>query len=480
MKHCFCNWTNLRHFFVKKISAKGGFSLVETLIAAAIILTNLGVISSAVVQYGEVSRKQRIITSAMDIEAAIHGAVSNPGNYSGAIIDSMITTYRFPDPFTLTIAVENTSGPISALMTNAAPTFSTFLNEKLNPCGGNFTNNACVIQVEVSRAPLTSATPDAPSFAFAYRVRINPNINIKVLNLGVNHDDPFADPAAVIPPPVNATTGKRDYNVYVPQFLLLADTQSDCVAGTVGMTGFDKNTGLAQCLRRPLGTDACPAGEFAKGLVTVLDAGPFKMKLICIPTLQFRCGAPIDDASFMDYSMHRFDPGSLDSEYTPALANQCILTTEDASTAAVPFVSAANLGSMTVTNPCPPRYNLASDCTLDTVTTPLGQCVYCPGGAANRDGYGTCLSAPATFNWTSAAFTPVGSSITLGAFSPGTDTITCYAPTDNTDLSGITECNPPYLEPAGITRPARKATFRFTAVCSREGATQQKIPAVAF
>ena len=418
----------------------------------------------------------------MDVEAAIHGAVSDPGNYPGATIDSMITNFRFPDPFTLKVTIENTAGFINAVMTNASPTFSIFLNDKLNDCGATFASKDCVMQVEISRGSLTAA--GVPTFAYAYRIRINPSINIKVLNLGSNHDDAFSD-ASIRPPPVNPTTGKSDYNLYVPQFLLLANTQTDCVAGTAGLTGFDRRTGMAQCLLSPTVAEACGPTQIAKGLTTVPDAGTFKMRLQCATTRIFTCGQPIGNGTNEDYSLYKFDPASLDPDYyapvgapvLPATVNKCVFSSATSSIFGSSYISAANRGSVTFNQVCPPRYNITAgnDCTM-VVTTPNGNCTYCPSGT--RDAYGVCLGPPeATRFWVSAGWTPNGSSISNNAGSPGFDSITCFAPNDNTDVTIYPECVAPKVN--SINRPARKAQFTYTADCTFDNSVAETIDAGA-
>lgn len=489
MKYCFANWTKLRQFFSKNNLRTRGFSLVETLIAAAIILTNLGVISSAVVQYGVVSRKQRIMTKAMDLEAAIHGAVSDPANYTFPVntvttIDDMITNYQFPDPFKLQINVENTATNIVATMTNLVPTFSVYLNDKLDPCGGTFADSACVLRMEISRASLTVPASGTPTFAFAYRISFNPANHIKVLNLGANHDDLFGD-ASQRPPPVNPTTGKNDYNLYVPQFLLLANTQSDCVAGTAGLTGFDRRTGLAQCLLAPTALEECGANQIAKGLTTALSGTRFQLRPICVTTRQFTCGLANSNASNEDYSMYLFDPASIDPDYynpvgaplPPAAVNRCVISSATSSIFAATYTTSINVSEVQFSNVCPPRYNINNDCTLVSVTTPNGFCTYCPGN--NRDIYGNCNVATNNMIWASGPYTPVGSLISNNSGSPGTDSIRCYKPLDNTDLSGIPECNPPLVEVSGVNRPIRRATIQYQASCAFDNSISETIDAGA-
>lgn len=481
MKHCF-SMGPVRDIFLSKLKKKSGYSLIEVLIASAIVLTNLGVISSAVVQYGEVSRKQRIITLAMNIESSIHQSISDPAIYSimdpdlGAgmkYFEYMITTGFPPQPpadpsapfFDLALRARE-PGPLISVQVFP---YTGYFNDDLADCAPDFTNKNCVIKVEIDRMKLAVATP---TYAFAYRIQINPDIQIQVQNLGVSHNNPM---------PFVAT----DFNVFVPQYILLTEIQTLCAPGaTAGLTGFNRDNGLGQCLQVPTALDKCDGNNMAKGLQAVFEAPTYKLKLICVPTQRFTCGDPnaavaITDPPQYDYSMRLMDAKSFDSDYYPlglgaaappgpATFNTCVYTAESPTTGPT-FNSGAGFHGLTASNTCPMRYNLVSACSWDTpVTTSQGSCTCC----TSRDYYGGCVG-PVTHTWPSTV-QQMNQPITNQSYLSGiTDSISCSL-VDNSPVPGACACD---LSGA-ITPPGVSANIIYQPVCSLDADTPNQINAV--
>jgi hypothetical protein len=476
MKHCFSTSPFLRRFF-KTTKLNPGFSIVEVLIASAIILTNLGVISSAVVQYGEVSRKQRIVTLAMGVESALHSAVSDPGTYNDVNIDSMVLGAGFHATFQLVLR----GAPLPDITVAAFP-YSNFFTDGLTPCAGpaDFSNRNCVLRIEIDRLQV-AATP--PTYAFAYRIRINPSLQIQMQNLGVSQDDAFTTTR-----PLEIGVGtKSDYNLYVPQYILMTNDQTLCsttAAGTTtGLTGFDSNTGRGHCLKRPEAADVCNGNQIAKGLRVIPDAGNFKMVLICVPAQQFTCGLGNLNASFEDYSMRIMDARSFDSDFyaispgplvAPAVPNRCIYTSESPSTYTATFTSAPNMRGLNATGMCPRRYNpVGTGCSFSAVSQPIqGSCECCDV----RDFYGACTSSTTRYwNTTTQGFSPA--TITPQDYPASTDSVSCTL----SDTSPIpASCTAPGCDLVGaVTRPTVRGTISFQPTCQLDGVTPAQIDAGA-
>lgn len=355
------NWAILKQSKTV-LKSRAGFSIVEVLIAAAIVLVNLGVISSALIQYGEVSKKQRVITLAMDLEAAIHQAVSDPSSYPPLVISAMLAPVNpnFPEPFTLNVNVPVGSAMVNIPITwasNASGAISIFLTNRLATCAaGSFNDNSCVIHLEIEKTK--DATSAFATYAYAYRIKINPNIQIKVMNLGVNHD--------ALPP-----FGANDYSLYIPQYILSSDSHGQCRdTNTIGLTGYDRTVGAPICIFQPPDTSLnCDSatnplytgGAIAKGLSVEAISGDYRIRVRCEPARTFSCPprASNFDAGGLDYSMQRYAAGSIDPNLDlTATPNQCVYTAANPSTIIAPIVRNNTKGRI-FSPACPAQYAIS-------------------------------------------------------------------------------------------------------------------------
>ena len=234
---------------------------------------------------------------------------------------------------------------------------------------------------------------------------------------------------------------------------------------TVGLTGFDSNTGRAHCIQRPEVGNACLPNEMAKGLRIVPSGANFRMVLICAPIQQFTCGLPNSNANHEDYSFRTLNATYFDSDVYPIspggppAAPRCVFTSESPSTYSATFSSAANMRSGTSPNVCPPRYNVTGGCSATGVNQVSGgSCTCC----TSQDFYGVCNGwSTHTWNHTTYSVTTTPSNTLY----PGNESVTCT-------LNETTPANPAcFTCPFGQTAfssPSIRGTMHFQPTCALE------------
>lgn len=461
MKLNFSAWTILRKYS-NTMQASDGFSLVETMIGAALILVNLGVLSSALIQYGEVSKKQRVITLAMNLESALHRAVTSPPaalHYlPGAMIDQMVQPAgNFPDPYTLDFPID-IDGVVRTLsltwpagFTNPVDTVSVFLDRQMNTCNPDFTNMNCVILFEIAKNKIAGPSP---IYSYAYRITINPDLHIGTQSLGVAEQGAFS---------TNRGAGNTDYKLFIPQYILASENFTLCnTTTTAGLTGYDRTTGTPICLVGPIDdvAERCDATEISKGLRVVDDGTNFHLIPRCVTARGFTCPPPNsnNDAGQIEYSMMIYDPRSLDPAFPIGVTNKCVFT---AMSPAADPTPPSNVGTtLNVPQACPNPYRITTPnpygCSASGVATASqGSCSWCSGGFNPVFPY-NCLGTT-TVNYNSE-----GNSVSGAPIMSGTDVVGA-----NCTLTDATPF-PPAAAPACtslISPPTVTGTLTLNATC---------------
>jgi prepilin-type N-terminal cleavage/methylation domain-containing protein len=228
---------------LKMSRSNRGFSLIETLVAVAIVGTAVAGLSGAIVSMKQANDKSKTIYSALSLQSQIIAQIADEENFRASGV---------------AVAPNAIAGlPIAGV--NVPRNTITYFTNDLTACtafGGS-----CTLSV------LYDFSPDATSGVWraAYRIRSSPTLDLAIANLGA---------------PGNATFAVADYTVPLPDLVWKSQNALGCTgASDLALMGFDRNTGVPICLKKPVGQATCPAGKFSKTF-TVDYAAPGGPQLV--------------------------------------------------------------------------------------------------------------------------------------------------------------------------------------------------------
>lgn len=328
-----------------------GFSIIEALIAAALIsIAALG-LGNAVSKLSQSRQKSQMVSLSIGFEASMIAALQSPSTYSaykaqlqhGQIPTGMSIIVPGDTPVTLT------------------PGQTVYLTKNLQTCQG-FSDANCALQVSLSQLQNIGG-----QFSFAYFIQGNPKMPAMT---------PLGSP------------NLDDYSVTIPVDVYQdkgTDINCDDPTVDIGMMGIGDD-GKPICLQKPTAADTCATGTLAKGFQVIFDPGTknFRLAFQCSTPLRvLTCPAPAGSPYPGGYALQSFLPVSLDpSSASSSLAyNTCIFVASNpsayANSGGTNYVLTQRDG-VQMTNACPPGYK--PQATRCDIANASGQDVNCTSG----------------------------------------------------------------------------------------------------
>lgn len=334
-------------------SGARGFSIIEALIAAALISAAALGLGNAISQLSKTRAKSQLISTAISLESALVSALQSPASYND--YKAMLQKGQVPSDMTISIPGDN---PLSI-----KPGQTIYLTKQMQTCPQqNFNDTTCSLLLKL--APMKKIDDH---FSFAYSIQGNPKLTAM---------SPLGSPNA------------DDYTISIPVDIYQAqgsDINCDDKTVDIGMMGMGDD-GKPICIKKPRSTDTCPAGTLAKGFKVVFDGGSKEYRLT------FDCSEPLRTLSCIPntgnpypgaYSLQSFLPASLDRASSAASLtyNTCTLIAANpspyANSGGTPYLMTQKDG-VQVNNACPAGYKpqfIRCD-----VSAAAGQDVVCKSG----------------------------------------------------------------------------------------------------
>lgn len=356
-----------------------GFSLVETMVAVAIVGTAVAGLSGALLSMKQANDKSKTIYSALTLQSQITGAISDEDNFRSSGAALALPSVRFK------------VGKPAPAHVSLAPGVTQFFTNDFDTCtafGGSCTLSV-VYDFQDDGTGLIRA---------AYRVRSSPTLDLSIANLGAPGTGAFA---------------AGDYRLPLPDLVWKAQNTFGCTGATdLALMGFNRNTGVAICLKKPVGQPNCPTGGATARLAKTFKVdhtapgGP-QMVVDC----QMGGGQPAKawTCPTAEYVLQSIpDPRVFDASYTAGGSPTCVWRA--ASSEVIPTTSTAENLVGTVC-PRPP----SGSAYAQTTTT----CSFSNGPQSA----GGCMTIPAC----PTSIVPFGATV-LPTFNPavvGGDSISC-------------------------------------------------------
>jgi len=237
-------------------SSRAGFSIVEALVALAILgLLGLGV-SSALDSLDSGTRKARVVGTMIAVESSISEALLSAASFENykTILASPSTPFT---QFTL-----NFMGVPLASFVGGIPA-KTFFDLSGSPCSPGPLSRNCLVEVEFYIRREAPAGP-VPTYQVNYRVSALDSTN--------STSPPI--PPLGLPQGQSLVTGQMGIRI-PPEFYTPLGQPSCLATSNAGLVlrGYDSVTGAALCWTRPPALNECPAGTVPVGLEAVEAAG---------------------------------------------------------------------------------------------------------------------------------------------------------------------------------------------------------------
>jgi prepilin-type N-terminal cleavage/methylation domain-containing protein len=342
---------------LKSSQSERGFSLVEVLVAAAIISTAVVILSSGVNAMGKAKRKAAVINAAIALQAQLIDELSTEARFLNGAVPK--------DPLDMVDPVEIEITPTTGPNYRAVRDTDHFFNSNLQSCPGGFADISCTLRLRFN------FRPNGTIWYAAYRITSNPNIDVPLGNLGTMHDNAF---------------DITDYRSPLPDLLIKNSTSVSCMGpGEIGVSGINRNTGDVICLRGPGAAAPCDPDKFLKRFIAQDFGTHFQLVPDCVGAADARMWeCP------QNYRLAAIpDPRVFDSTYTgtpplcrweaqlsePVGAGMSLTTTATQFLDTPPWPSRTISGIVCPRPPGGPNSYIANvDCTWASGAEVLGRC----------------------------------------------------------------------------------------------------------
>lgn len=329
---------------------RSGFTMTELIIGVSLIT----LASLAIFTVGKsillIDQKVKLVTKALEIEAAISSALLNEETF--ATHKSALSSSQTPTG----LKIQNATGTTIATVGSS---------QKFDMNGTNCTGNNCIIEVFFD-IKCSSAT----SCLAAYFIKLTAPNFLSVANFGQRSGGgSFLD---------------ADYFLPIPSDFYLRADRGQCDApDDLFVSGFNRLSGALSCIK--LGTRKCGANQIAKGLA--IENG--KLELQCVNLRNIKCDG--------NYVLHRFNPQSLDPEFGSGVSGDCVYFMKKRSAALTKsWPNSASVSDRF----CPTEYKVipSGSCTVVNNHRP-GTCAYPCGADNSQTCYSTAYASPGSISF---------------------------------------------------------------------------------
>jgi type II secretory pathway pseudopilin PulG len=369
-----------------------GFSLIEPLIAGAILSAAILGTAVGLKALAAAHKKTQVVDNAIELEAQLLRAITQNSTYTSqgvAILDALRAgqpagPVALADGLTFDLCAQRIAGACAAgnadtlIQPGQTLCFGSRISNapRVGACDFTVPDNGDELQVFLSRMQSMNTTP--PRYMIGYSITGNPSFG-KLALMG----------SAT---PVNLQALNGDYSIQIPIDAYNTPTTTTCVPDTtypviVGINGFDKTVSppTISCIRMPTTPLSCPPQTFPKtlrasqlpppsnDLLLTMDCGPTARTMTCSP----------------GYALENFDPSTLDPA-KPAATGSCVYRN---SSPAVSGTYQTNSGLISG-HVCPPNYHV--DFTSPNTTCTIVSAVTAVNGTCPSTWSPSCTSCNGT------------------------------------------------------------------------------------
>jgi type II secretory pathway pseudopilin PulG len=329
-----------------KLCSSSGSSIIESLVAAGIILIAASGLSIAFQRMAKAKAKLQLVTFAMNLESSLQAKIQDKNSFLP--ISSQLSAGNPAGIDTLTLPLQVPIGTL--IKTYTVPIGSdVYFDKKTNLCTScsTGTNWALRLRIEGQKKPGTTF----PVYALAYRIDYNSEL-AELSSIGTQTATGFVP---------------TDFKWPLPPEAYINQTMVPCNLANkeVFITGIKKDTGEVTCM--PMNQSySCAANEVAIGWQVVGGALQLKCQALAVAT-----------TPGLNYAVQNFNP----SAGTVISGTSVVVTDSPWPLQTASGYTPPYSGRSVVGNICPPNYSFSGTCTAVSVTSwPGYKNVGCPPG----------------------------------------------------------------------------------------------------
>lgn len=257
-----------------------GYSLVELLIAVAILSVSGLAFAWAFSQLAKNNTRLSLTSAVTSIEASLSSELLDEANYPTAVRRELKDGLLPPPSLKFQLTGETMGSNFSVALLPGRPVG---LTSQLQVCNA-FPSSDCPIQL------LLAIAKSGSGFAYAYRIQAqHPSVALNYTGAGAGL---AASSSNFVP---------ADYTVAIPLEYYLETMLLECPANSLAVKGIDTATGNVICISQP--TVACPDKRLPKRIEYVQASN--SIELTCGSTIQTAACPP-------DYFLNSIDTRTLD------------------------------------------------------------------------------------------------------------------------------------------------------------------------
>lgn len=328
---------------LKSISGSG---IVESLVAAGIILIAASGLSIAFQRMARAKAKVQLVTFAMNLESSLQAKLQDKDSFSAVSSQlsngnaNSIQTMTFPLQISVDNVIKNYTIPVAQ---------NVYFDQNTNTCTACAGSNTWALRLRVEGKKKLGTV--FPVYAMAYRIDFNTEL-AGLSSIGTQTAQGFVP---------------QDFKWPVPPEAYINETMVPCNPANkeVFITGVNKDTGEVSCM--PIAESfSCAANEVAIGWKIVSGALQLQCKPLAVAT-----------TPGLNYAVQNFDPSTGNAiTGTSVVVTDSPWPLQTASGYLTPYKGRSISGSV-----CPPTYAFSGTCTVTGVSSWPGYVnVGCPAG----------------------------------------------------------------------------------------------------